>query len=69
MDRAAFQSFQNVVWTVPGNNLQNALESFVGAVAHHRVSRVLASAKVDGFRFGGFELGGREFASFMAAVA
>jgi hypothetical protein len=53
----------------PANNLQNLLESFVGAVAQNRVSRVLASTKIDGFGFGSFKLRGREFASLMASIA
>jgi hypothetical protein len=41
----------------------------VRAIAHARVRGVLASAKVDGFRFCGLELHRGESASSMAAIA
>ena len=45
------------------------LEVFVAAVAERRMSCVLATAEISGFGFSSFELYGREFASFVAAIA
>ena len=41
----------------------------MGSVAERLVGGVLAPAKIDGLRFGGFELDGRETAASVGAIA